>query len=242
MTTVLLACEVLRPELEMLAAKMAKPPEMRFLEQRLHDYPEALRTGVQTAIDSVEEEKAGELTILCGYGLCGRGLCGVTTRRATLVLPRLHDCIPLLLGASQAETSASSREGATFWITPGWLKYLLIPFYGESNRRFELYAKKAGPVKAAKMIEAENALLSAYKNFCHIRWPEMGEAWVEEAQKIAGIAKLPYSEISGRSCYMADLLAGGKDPEKFLHLAPGQTVDMDLNGAVIAVNCPPQSA
>lgn len=240
MTTVLLACEVLRPELEMLAATMAAPPEMRFLEQRLHDYPEVLRTGVQAAIDSIEQETRGELTILCGYALCGRGLCGVTTQRATLVLPRLHDCIPLLLGASQAETKASSREGATFWITPGWLKYLLIPFYGESHRRFELYAKKAGPVKAAKMIKAENALLSAYKKFCHIRWPEMGETWVEEAQKIAGIANLPYSEIAGRSDYMAELLAGGKDPEKFLHLAPGESADLDENGVVIAVACPPR--
>lgn len=241
MHTVLLACEVLRPELEMLAAKMADPPEMHFLEQRLHDYPEQLRLRVQAAIDALEQAHTGDLAILCGYGLCGRGLCGVSTGRAVLILPRLHDCIPLLLGESQAATNASSREGATFWITPGWLKCLLIPFYAESHRRFELYAQKAGPIKAARMVRAENALLSAYKTFCHIRWPEMGEDWVEEAQRIAGLANLPYAERPGRSGYMAEFLAGGKDPKKFLHLAPGESADMDADGLVIAVACPERS-
>ena len=74
---------------------------MNFLEQRLHDYPEKLRSAFQGLVDAFEQENDGPLAVLCGYGLCGRGLSGVHASRATLVFPKLHDCIPLLLGLDQ---------------------------------------------------------------------------------------------------------------------------------------------
>lgn len=238
MNTLVLACEVLRPELEMLAASMRDPPPMRFLEQRLHDYPDMLRGAFQEIVDSFERENAGPLTVLCGYGLCGRALCGVHASRATLVFPKLHDCIPLLLGLAQKDANAaSSREGATYWISPGWLTYFLIPFHLEPHRRFAEYEQKFGAVKAARMVKAENALLVDYKQACHIRWPEMGDAYVPDAKRVAGETRLPYSEMKGSSGYLAELLHGGTDPEKFLHLAPGQTIDMNVDGAICSISC-----
>ena len=112
MKTLLIACEVLRPELEVLASDMRNPPPMNFLEQRLHDYPEKLRSAFQGLVDAFEQENDGPLAVLCGYGLCGRGLCGVHASRATLVFPKLHDCIPLLLGLDQKGANASSRDSS----------------------------------------------------------------------------------------------------------------------------------
>lgn len=238
MHTLLISCEVLRPELEMLAAAMANPPPMLFLEQRLHDYPDKLRGAVQDRVDAFEQEHTGPLVILFGYGLCGRGLHGVRARRATLVFPRLHDCIPLLMGVDQNQANASSREGATYWISPGWLQYFLIPFHVESHRRFAVYEEKFGPVKAARMMKAENALLDNYKNTCHIRWPEMGDTHVASAQAVAKATALPYSEVQGASGYLAELLRGGTSPERFMHLAPGQTIDMTVEGDICAAPCP----
>ncbi len=238
MKTLLIACEVLRPELEVLASDMRNPPPMNFLEQRLHDYPEKLRSAFQGLVDAFEQENDGPLAVLCGYGLCGRGLSGVHASRATLVFPKLHDCIPLLLGLDQKGANASSREGATYWISPGWLKYFLVPFHLESYRRFSVYEKKFGAAKAARMMKAENALLDNYKNACHIRWPEMGDAYVDEARKVAEATLLPYSEIWGSSAYLAELLHGGQSGERFLHLVPGQTIDMDVEGTICAVACP----
>lgn len=81
MKTLLIACEVLRPELEVLASDMRNPPPMNFLEQRLHDYPEKLRSAFQGLVDAFEQENDGPLAVLCGYGLCGRGLSGVHASR-----------------------------------------------------------------------------------------------------------------------------------------------------------------
>jgi hypothetical protein len=233
MDTVIIACEVLRPEMEMLMQGMPKPPVARFMEQKLHDYPDKLRDTFQGHVDAFERDLHGPLTIVCGYGLCGRALCGVHSSRGSLIFPKTHDCIPLLLGCKQHEANASSREGATFWMSPGWLKYFLIPFYLEAYRRFSLYEKKFGAAKAARMMEAEDSLLVNYKSACHIRWAEMGDFYVPEARHVAKVASLPYSEREGDSGYLAELLQGGTDPEKFLHLAPGQTIDMDTSGAII---------
>ena len=90
----------------------------------------------------------------------------------------------------------------------------------------------------AVMMKAENALLDNYKNACHIRWPEMGDAYVDEARKVAEATLLPYSEIWGSSAYLAELLHGGQSGERFLHLVPGQTIDMDVEGTICAVACP----
>ncbi len=239
MKTLILACEVLRPELELLARNMDNPPEMRFLEQRLHDYPDNLRAGVQQEIDAFEAAHEGPLTIVMGYGLCGRGLCGVRAQRAILVFPRLHDCIPLLMGVNQKEANAdiSSRDGATYWITPGWLDYFLIDFH-LTDKRFRMYEAKFGAKRAARMVEAENALLAGYKSTCHIRWPEIGDKYVEVARKLADAVELPYTEINGTSGYMNELLHGGKNLDRFMHLTPGQTIDMATDGTIIAVPCP----
>ncbi len=238
MKTLIIACEVLRPELELLARDMPDAPPMEFLEQRLHDFPEKLRAGVQERVTAFEQENEGPLSIIMGYGLCGRGLAGVYATRATLIFPRLHDCIPLLLGVGQTEANCtvSSREGATYWITPGWLKYFLIDFH-VSDKRFRMYAEKFGEARAARMVKAENALLSTYKGTCHIRWPEMGDEYLEDAKKVAQAVELPYTEVEGASGYMLELLQGGKDLNKFMHLAPGQTIDMDVTGTICAVDC-----
>lgn len=236
MNTVIIACEVLRPEMELLAQDMPAPPSMLFLEQKLHDYPEKLRETFQEHVNTFEKEHQGPLTILCGYGLCGRALCGVHSSRATLVFPKLHDCIPLLLGCGQQDANAaSSREGATYWITPGWLTSFLIPFHLEAHQRFALYEKKFGPAKAARMVKAEDALLVNYKNACHIRWAEMGDTYVSDAKEVASVTALPYSEREGSSGYLAELLQGGKDLEKFIRLTPGQTIDMNTDGAIISL-------
>lgn len=112
----LIACEVFRPELERLTRAMRNAPEVTYLEQGLHDTPDELRRRVQQAVDALEAK--GETVIFLAYGLCGRGLTGVTGRTAALILPRVHDCIPVLLGATQEQANESSLGGGTYWLSP----------------------------------------------------------------------------------------------------------------------------
>lgn len=230
----ILACEVLKPELELLAREMENPPKMVFLSQRLHDFPDKLRTGVQEEVDRIEREEPDIRRIIMGYGLCGKGLTGVTSKRVKLVYPRLHDCIPLLLGSHPDSQEASSREGTTYWISAGWLDSFLAEFH-LTDSRFRKYAEKFGPKRAEKMVKAEDALLDCYKLACHIRWPEIGDSYVQQAKDVAKATKLEYAEKTGQSHYIRAMLNGAQDEELFLNLDPGETIDMNTQGKIVVV-------
>ncbi len=236
MDTVILACEVLRHELELLTSAMQNPPPIKYLEQGLHSNPEQLRAKVQEEVDAFERENGGELTILCAYALCGRALCGVHSSRATLVFPKLHDCIPLLLGLEQKQFT-TLHSGPIYWLAPGFLQSSIFApqLSPEMLLRHAEYERKYGPAKAARLMEAEKRMMQNYTKACHIRWAELGDKYVADAKKLADSVPLPYDEVEGSSGYLAELLQGGKDRDKFLHLTPGQTIDMEPDGGICAV-------
>lgn len=164
----LIACEVFRPELERLTRAMRNAPEVTYLEQGLHDTPDELRRRVQQAVDALEAK--GETIIFLAYGLCGRGLTGVTGHTATLILPRVHDCIPVLLGATQEQANESSLGGGTYWLSPGWLRYSQTSFIQNREKRFKEYEERFGTDSAAYLIELEGSWLRNYTNACLILW------------------------------------------------------------------------
>lgn len=232
MNSLVLACEVLKPEMELVARKMPDSPEIIYLSQRLHDFPEKLREGVQEKLDEIESSRADIDLVIMGYGLCGRGLAGVTSKRVTLLYPRLHDCIPLLLGYDQKNGNISTREGTTYWSSPGWLDSFLSEYH-LTDMRFRKYSEKFGEKRARKMVEAEDALLNTYKELCHVQWPGLPGKYIETARKVAEATGLQFAQRSGKSDYIRKLLSASRDPERFLEVLPGQSIDMDPDGSII---------
>lgn len=233
MSRYLIACEVFRPELERLAPGMADAPEVAWLEQGLHETPDALRQKVREAVAAFEAR--GAQTILLAYGLCGRGLTGVTGRTATLVLPRAHDCIPILLGTTQEHADGCALGGSTYWLSPGWLKYPQAFFFRDRERRFRDYEAKYGADAAAYLVETEAAWLKHYTNVCLILWEGWGDddALRAEARAVARDAGLPLREVPGGGGLLRALLEGGRG-EGFVRLEPGFTLDIDGDGRLAA--------
>ena len=219
---------------ERLTRAMRNAPEVTYLEQGLHDTPDELRRRVQQAVDALEAK--GETVIFLAYGLCGRGLTGVTGHTATLILPRVHDCIPVLLGATQEQANESSLGGGTYWLSPGWLRYSQTSFIQNREKRFKEYEERFGTDSAAYLIELEGSWLRNYTNACLILW----EGWEDErelvrtAKAVADDAGLGYRELPGDPNFIQALLEGGKDG-RFLRIAPGFTPDLDGNGTITAV-------
>lgn len=189
---------------------------------------------VQQAVDALEAK--GETIIFLAYGLCGRGLTGVTGHTATLILPRVHDCIPVLLGATQEQANESSLGGGTYWLSPGWLRYSQTSFIQNREKRFKEYEERFGTDSAAYLIELEGSWLRNYTNACLILW----EDWEDErelvrtAKAVADDAGLGYRELPGDPNFIQALLDGGKDG-RFMRIAPGFTPDLDGNGTITAV-------
>lgn len=230
----LLCCEVFRPELEWLAASLPAPPAIRYLEQGLHDHPDELRRQAGAAIHELEAQ--GAARIVLGYGLCGRSLTGVTSRRATLVMPRVHDCIPVLLGCPQNDLPPISQDGSTYWMSPGWLRYSQLEFIRSRRERYDDYLQRFGSENADFLMAQERQWLASYTNACLIRhagFPRQEEV-ERDARLVAEDSGLPYRSTAGGTDFLRALLAGGTD-ERFLTLWPGQTPDVDADGNLVAV-------
>ncbi|WP_303237345.1 DUF1638 domain-containing protein [uncultured Bilophila sp.] len=230
----LIACEVFRPELERLLDAGNGACDVTYLEQGLHETPDSLRRKVQETVDGLEAQ--GAERILLAYGLCGRGLAGVTPRTSVLILPRTHDCIPVLLGTSQARANECTLGGSTYWLSPGWLNYPQTLFFRKREERYRDYEARFGAEAAAYLIETEASWLKNYTNVCLIRWPgwENDAELLETSEAVARDAGLPFRVLPGKPDMLQALLEGGED-SRFLHVRPGYTIDLDGNGAIAAV-------
>ena len=92
-----------------LAAGATEGVDCRELEAQLHVNPERLKEALRAAV--AEADKPGA-TIVLGYGLCSNAVLGLKTENATLVVPRVDDCIAMLLGSNEAFWPSRRRSAA----------------------------------------------------------------------------------------------------------------------------------
>ena len=116
----LIACKSLSRELSYLSALSQHNIDITFLRQGYHEAPSVLTEHLQAEIDAVEsgsDPHTNQYTshtdssspqklpdfdaILLGYGMCSNGIVGLHSRSHTLVVPRAHDCMTLLLGSRE---------------------------------------------------------------------------------------------------------------------------------------------
>jgi hypothetical protein len=157
-------------------------------------------------------------TILLLFGYCGNSLLGVKSDKATLVLPKVDDCIPLLLGSCEIRKNIA-KEMVTYFFTKGWLEY-------ENNliREYERCIERYGQVRTSKIMKV---MLGHYKRFMLI---DTGAYEVEsvlpQIQDIAERLNMCHEVVSGSLRLFRKLLQGEWD-EEFLVLNPGEVISID---------------
>lgn len=117
--TWVVACRVFAPELQYLGVDHGR---VTYLDQGLHRTPHRLRRELEGVLAGLEREQRPRRLVLV-YGYCGGGLEGISGRRAELVVPLAHDCIPLLLGGSCPYLG----QGGIFYLSAGWIDYGRTP-------------------------------------------------------------------------------------------------------------------
>jgi len=216
---ILIACKIFQDQLgESLPPGLVK--ETYFLEFGLHRYPVRLRQKIQTFIDDLKEPSL----VVLGYGLCGNGLHGINSRQHTLLIPRVDDCIPILLGSYNAYLQQTQVEPATFYLSQGWLESGSHPL-----NEYEEYVQRFGPIEADMII---NAQYQHCKRLAFVANNKSTlEAYREEAQKVAQFCQrwgTHYQEILGSDAYIQRLVAAIQEPERaqddFLIITPGAKI------------------
>ncbi len=208
----LIACEVFRDEFEAVS-----PPDLprTYLPQGLHRTPGKMPAAIQDVLSGIGHEIE---TILLGYGLCSNGVAGVTSRTASIILPRVHDCIALLLGSRERYEAEAAACPGTYYITPGWALYGTTSLTCYKNEYLPKYGEED-----ARYIARE--LLKHYKRVALINHGAGDEeAARAHAREMAGLFDLAYVEIPGSLEYVRRLVHGPWESDDFVVVAPGSAI------------------
>lgn len=211
MTKKLLCCDVFKEEL--LALGLPPDMEVEFLSMGLHLHPAKLHAEIQAALDRT----TGYSLVILGFGLCGGALKGIKAPDCPLVMPREHDCIPVLLGSKAKYQALQQEDWRTFYFSGGWVEgdRMIIPEYERSIEKF-------GPKKALRiqhmLFENYNRLL-----YIHTGHPR-GPATLDKTKAFAGTLQLPCLETAGGTDYLQKLIHGPWQEGDFLTIPAGGTV------------------
>ncbi len=204
----LICCKTMMEEIETM-----KPEDLpvEYMEYALHQTPDKLREELQRRID--EEKEADTLVFV--YGLCSRGLDGLKSGNKTLVIPRVHDCISLLLGSRARYDEEFGADPGTYYLSKGWIDQKADP-YCEFKECVEKYGEEN-----ARWISQQSYQHYKRVAFIDTNLPELRE-YVEYTKKVAQFLGVDYVAIQGQSDFFEQLVSGRWEKD-FLVIPPGKT-------------------
>lgn len=208
----LIACEVFKDEFE-----TTSPPKLgrTYLPQGLHRTPGKMPAAIQEVLDRVGPEVE---SILLGYGLCSNGVVGVASRTASLVMPKAHDCIALLLGSRERYEEEVAACPGTYYITPGWALYGTTSLSSYKNEYLPKYGEEDARYIARELL----------KNYKRVALIDHGvgdmQAARAHAHEFAEVFGLSYAEVPGSLEYIRRLVTGPWDNDDFVIVPPGRPI------------------
>jgi hypothetical protein len=194
---VVISCQVLQDLLaDLLPEGLAQ--QVMFMDYGLHRVPAKMTIALQEALEGLEEPSL----VILGYGLCGNGLKGLKAGRHTLLVPRVDDCIALLLGSYRAYMREFQEIPGTYYLSKGWLESGSHPLL-----EYEEYVPKYGEKEAMWIMDQQ---YQHYERLVLVAHKESDlEAYRAQAQKVAAFCarwSMRYEEILGSDAYVRQLI------------------------------------
>lgn len=203
----LITCEPLREVLSLLGPL---PPRVVVLDRNLHRSPDLLRGRLQEVID----ENHGAGPIILAMGMCGEATVGLRAEGATLVLPRVDDCLALLLGSQEAYREQARECPGTYYLSKGWLDSgdAVVSDYDRCVERY-------GAERAGRLF---GALLRHYRQvvYIHLGLPDE-QTQLERATGFAERFGLSLRVVPGDLSLMRDVVQS-RDRRNIIRVPPGQ--------------------
>ena len=86
-------------------------------------------------------------TIVLAFGMCSQAVLGLRTEHATLVVPKVDDCIAMFLGSNAAFEAESTKARGTYYVAKAYLDECDTIFSDH-----EALVEKRGLERADKMM------------------------------------------------------------------------------------------
>lgn len=216
MKTVILCCASLEKEVRLAMARKEISYPLHILTDNNHDVPNRLREAIQRELDGIQDADR----VLMAFGTCGGAMVGLRTGNFQLILPRVDDCLSLLMG-SMEQRYAALQGGFGIFLTESWLS---------SSRSMENELERIRRVYPPK--RAETIIRLMYRNFDSLNVIDTGAYPVESifprTQALAEQLHLTHRVVPGDSRYLETLLAGPWDVGRFICI-PENTVITDAD-------------
>jgi hypothetical protein len=222
--TVIIACAVFSDVLRRYVDD--HDTRLLFMDYGLHLTPRKMRDAIQAPLDALAEPHWVRL----GFGLCGNGLVGLKSRRHTLIIPRVDDCIALFLGSRAAYLKEFDAHPGTYYLTPGWLEC--------GGEPLSEYLKNCAAYGQEKAALISNAM---YRNYRRVRLIALTadalDKYRPRALEVAEFCRQrwnwEYAESIGSDALIRRLLScdpaqaagdAGRLEREFVVIQPGQEV------------------
>lgn len=238
-----IVCQVFTREFQEVIAHSVHAIDMEIIPMGLHDLGVEMRPHLQERIDAADG--MGYDAILLGYALCGRGTEGLRAGKTPLVLPRVHDCIGVLMGSHRAYQAYFEDHPGVYYRSPGWIEFQtpgmrLEPAFasqksplGERRTREELVARY-GEENGQFLFEQFNAFRRHYSGLTYISVPVASdEASRDKARIEAAKEGWKFDEVRGTLSMLEHLASGAWEAAEFLVVPAGATIRATLNDAIV---------
>ena len=213
MKNIIVACKTLEAELNEAMSFTRVEYPLLWLESGLHNTPKKLKTKLMEILSEISADR-----VLLALGFCGNSIEGIRAGDFELIIPRVDDCISLLIGSVKKRLEISN-ELAAYFLTEGWLR-------GERNLWVEhRYAvDKYGEEMAQSIAE------TLYGHYRTLGILDSGvddmRSLLEKTEIIAETLKLEQRVIPATTAYLRQLLSGPWPEDMFLIKSPGSEVTM----------------
>ena len=211
--TVVIACSMMKNEINRVFADHDLKYPIVWLEKGLHEYPEKLKEELAKRI--CEYNRMPYIILL--YGMCGYAVTGLSADGSTLVIPKFDDCVRMLMCLNKGELIQT--EAGHLYVTDEWVtseKFLLKEFDGY----IETYGKRKGRM-SAKMMIGNYSGIDVIDDGTYDA-PACAESIREKAESYG----LTCQCVRGTLRVIEKILLGEWDEEVVVK-APGETVSMD---------------
>lgn len=212
MKTVVLACQSLQNEVKLAMKRANFTLPLVILEENNHDVPTLLRENIQRKLDTLTQYDR----VILAFGTCGGAMVGLKTGNFELILPRVDDCLSILMGSMERRQEVL-EGGFGIFLTDRWLLH-------EKNMRSELdrIEKRYSPEQAKKVIAV------MYGKFDSLNVIDTGAydvpSILPQTKALAQRLNLTHRIQQGTTAYLEELLTGPWPKERFIRIAPQTAV------------------
>ena len=204
MKTIVFACNTIRDELLLAESHVGSGFEIVWAESSLHNFPDKLRGEIQQFLDGLK----GYDRVLLAFGFCGGTVAELRTHAFEMILPRIDDCISLMIGSVE-ERERLSEGHHCIYLTKGWIENE-SNIWSEYQYTLEKYGEKTAQFVIDEMFKHHDILAIIDNGAFAV------ESIIEKADMMAERFDMACTVIPGNVAYFERLLTGPYDEELFI--------------------------